>query len=234
MSDQIRILVVDNQAIVRAGIRLLLERNPLFCVVGDAAAAAEAVGIAEREQPAIILVDPDLGTRFDLELISGLLKAAPQANVLILTGVRDVELHAQAVRLGARGVIPKTQTPDMLFKAIPKVLAGEMWLDRAATAHLVSHFSRRPDNKREMERRKIATLTDRETEVIALISQGLKNKQIAERLSISEVTVRHHLSSIFSKLGISDRLELLLYAYQYGLASPPPSHFFIRSDDPVL
>lgn len=222
MSDQIRILVVDSQAIVRAGVRLLLERNPSLCVIGDAA-AADAAAIAAREQPEIILLDPDLGTHFDLESISILVEAAPRAQLLILTAVRDVELHSQAVRLGARGIIPKSQTPDMLFKAITKVLAGEMWIDRATTAHLVSHFSRRPDSKRETERRKIATLTDRETEVIALISQGLKNRQIAERLSISEVTVRHHLSSIFSKLGISDRLELLLYAYQHRLASPPPA-----------
>ncbi len=225
MNDSaLRILIIDRQAIVLAGVRLLLEKQSSFCIVGEATNPADAIDIAGREQPDIIVLEPNFGAQPSLDLIPSLLQVARSARVLILSDLADSELLAQAVRLGARGVVLKTDSPAMLSKAVTKIGAGEVWFDRRTTAELLSHFSGQPYKEEpDADSRKIASLTDREIEVTALIGQGLKNKQIAERLSISEVTVRHHLTSIFSKLGISDRLELLLYAYQQGLAKPPPS-----------
>ena len=142
--------------------------------------------------------------------------------VLILTGVRDPEIHQQCVRLGAKGLVQKELASSTLLKAIEKVYANEIWFDRNMMSNLLNEVLNQKNGKKDDPQAvKIATLTQREREVIDLVCQGLKNKQIAERLYISDTTVRHHLTSIFSKLEVSDRLELVIYSYRYGLAQPP-------------
>jgi DNA-binding NarL/FixJ family response regulator len=124
--------------------------------------------------------------------------------------------------MGAMGVVPKTSNRQTLYKAIEKVHAGEVWIDRAMIANVLTQLSRsRLDDETDPEAARIASLSDREREVITLIGKGLKNKEIAARLTISEITVRHHLSSIYSKLNVADRLELTIYAYRNGLADLP-------------
>jgi DNA-binding NarL/FixJ family response regulator len=136
----------------------------------------------------------------------------------VLTGVRDVEMHRRAVRLGAVGLVLKEKAADVLLKAIAKVYAGEVWLDRLLIANVLSEITRPTSQSLDPEDIKIKALTVREREIIKLIGQGLKNQAIANRLCISEATVRHHLTSIFGKLGVGDRLELAIYAYRHGLA----------------
>jgi DNA-binding NarL/FixJ family response regulator len=119
------------------------------------------------------------------------------------------------------GVVPKEQAAELLIKAIEKVYLGEVWLDRLSLGNLVWQLTSRTKDADDPEKRKIATLTDREREVITLIAEGLKNKQIAERLFISQTTVTHHLSSIYAKLKVSDRLELVVYAFANKLAKLP-------------
>jgi DNA-binding NarL/FixJ family response regulator len=220
--EPIKILLVDDHVVVRTGLRLLIQSQPRFVMAGEAGNREEAIALATREQPDIILLDLDLGSDNGLDLIPDILKAAERCRIIVLTGMRDPDLHRQAVIKGALGVVPKDKAVEVLINAINKVQAGEAWLDPATMAGVLTEMARAGKPKPEdPESKKIATLTEREREVVTLIGEGLKNKQIADRLFISETTVRHHLTSIFSKLEVSDRVELLIYAYRHGLADPP-------------
>lgn len=190
-------------------------------VVAEAGNRKEALAAAGKEQPDVVLLDLDLGNNSGIGLISELLSVAKQARIIILTGVRDVETHRKAILLGAVGVVRKEKAPDVLIKAIERVYAGEAWLDPSLMADVIGEVSRagraaKPDPEAE----KIASLTTREKEVIACFGAGLNAKEVADRLFISEKTVNHHLSSIFSKLGVSGRAELIVYAYRHNLAEP--------------
>jgi len=214
----IGILLIDDHAVVRAALRCLLERQPGIMVVGEAATRAEAVLIASREQPEIILLDLCLQEESGLDLIPELLATVEDTKILVLTGVQNPAEHEQAMRLGAMGVVYKQASADMLIKAICRISAGEIWLDRRVTASLVVGLRRdlrAPGSSAVSD--KGSQLTGREREIISLVGEGLKNKQIADRLCISEATVRHHLTSILKKLDVSDRLELLIFAYQHNL-----------------
>jgi len=150
------------------------------------------------------------------------LEVCEGCQVLILTALPDPELHLSAVRLGARGILLKTDTPELLLKAIQKVCAGEAWLSKTMLASVVSELHRRSTNRIDPETAKITSLTAREKEVVTLIGEGRRNKEIGEKLFISEKTVRHYLTSIYGKLGVKDRLELIIYAFQHGLAKLTP------------
>ncbi len=215
----IRILMVGGHKLVRQGIRMLIESRPDMRVVGEAGNRTEAFSIAAREQPDIVLLDLDLHGTEIIDLFPELRQKAPGARALVITGERDPELHKQAVLRGALGLVLKDRAADVLLRAIERVYEGEAWLDHTMTAEVINHLSRpRPKDKEEA---KIADLTRREREIISIASQGLKNSQIAAKLFISEATVRNHLTSILSKLGLSDRFELALYSYRYGLGRPP-------------
>jgi DNA-binding NarL/FixJ family response regulator len=222
MAQPIRVLLVDDHELVRAGLRLLIESQPDLILAGEASNRTEALTLASREQPDIILLDVVLESDNSLDFLPELLAAAQQARVLLLTGVRDAEVHQNAVRLGAMGVVLKSKAAEVLIKAIRKVYAGEVWLDSALTAKLLKELSRPPISQPpDPEAVKIAALTEREREIISLVGEGLKNKQIAARLFISEGTVRNYLTSIFSKLETSNRYDLMLYAYRHNLAKRP-------------
>jgi DNA-binding NarL/FixJ family response regulator len=217
--DEIRILIVDHHQLVRTGLRMLIETVPGMKVVGKAANRSEALALAASKKPNLILLEIDLGSEDGLDFLPELREVATNARVLILTGVKEIETHLRAARLGAVGLVLKEHDGEVLLKAIKKVHQGEVWLDRSMMSSLLNEMTA-PD-KVDPDAARIASLTDREQGVIALIAEGLKNKQIAERLFISETTVTHHLSSIFSKLGVSDRLELVIYAFAHVLAKMP-------------
>jgi two-component system nitrate/nitrite response regulator NarL len=218
----IRVMLIDDHAVVRSALRLLIETQPGMKAVGEAGDRADALAVAGREQPDVILLDLVLHSTDGLELIPELLHAAGKARILVLTGVTDPEVHVRAMRLGAMGVVLKEKASEVLIKAIEKVNEGEIWFDRSLVADVFSEKPRAGEaKKQDPEAARIATLTEREREVISLVGEGLRNKQIADRLSISQTTVSHHLTSIFNKLGAADRFELIIYAYRYGLADPP-------------
>ncbi|MCI0392825.1 MAG: response regulator transcription factor [Acidobacteria bacterium] len=251
VGQTIRILLVDDQAIVREGLKLLLESQPGLAVVAEATTCAEAVAATKHSQPDVVLLDLDLGGSIGHDCLTELLNAAPQTRVLVLTGTPDLELHHDAIYKGAMGLVRKLEAAEVLLKAIRKVYAGEVWLDSALMTRLLSDLWRVRNSQlsadggnngvalknsgREVEdvspsiayqttpeeAVKIAQLTDREREVVTLVGEGLRNQQIADRLFISVITVRHHLSSIFSKLDVEDRFELAIYAYRHGLARMP-------------
>jgi DNA-binding NarL/FixJ family response regulator len=166
----IRILLIEDHAVVRAGLRLLIESRPELVVVGEAANRSDALSLAARERPDIILLDLDLGSENGLDLLPGLLAAVSQAHVLILTGVRDVEEHRQAIRRGAMGLVLKEHAPEVLLKAIEKVYAGEVWLDRSMLASVLSEMAASKARPADAGAVRIATLTEREREVVALVA----------------------------------------------------------------
>lgn len=217
----IRIVLIDDHAVLRTGLRMIINHQPGLTVIGEAATRAEALEAA-LGSPDIILLDLDLGDESGVDLLPELLAAAPHARVILLTGLRDPEIHRRAVALGAMGLVLKEKAIETVLKAIEKVHAGEVWLDRSMIARIF-HEQRQLGAAQapDAEAARMALLTAREHTVIALVCEGLQNKQIAERLAISEKTVQHHLTSIFAKLDLSNRLELVIYAYRHGLAVLP-------------
>jgi two-component system nitrate/nitrite response regulator NarL len=210
--DIIRIVLLDKFILERCGLRLLIEAHPRLKIVGESGDGIEGLEIATRQKPDIVLLNSNLLVNRVDNIVPALIQS---------------QLYIQAIHEGVLGVILKTQTPEVLYKAIEKVHAGEVWIERSMIANVLTSLS--DTNKVRSaypEAERISQLSNREHEVIRLIALGLKNQRIASELSISETTVRHHLTSIFSKLGVSDRLELLVYAHRNGLAQvaePPTS-----------
>ena len=218
---QIRIMIIDDHAVIRAGLRMLIEQDQTMSVVAMAGNRADSLLLAEKQQPDIILFDLMLGDEDGLDFLPALCDISPNSRVLVLTGVQTMESHRIAIRRGAMGIVLKQQAADLLLKAIRKVHAGEVWIDRSMMGSVLDDVRTERQQGSNTEATKIASLTPREREVVALVSEGLKNKLIGERLYISETTVTHHLSSVFSKLEVSDRLELIIYAFRHGLAKMP-------------
>jgi DNA-binding NarL/FixJ family response regulator len=219
----IRVALVDDHKIIRDGLRDLIESRAGFTVVGDAGNRADAIALASRERPDIIVLDLDLGSDSGLVLIPELRKASAASSIIILTGLRDVEKRDRAMELGAKGVVLKDEGATELLSAIEKVhRTGDYWLEAGAAKRIFERRLRAQDTA-DPESAKITTLTEREREIIALVGEGLENKEIAERLRpvVAEPTVRNNLSIIYDKLGIKGgRLGLLVYAYKHGLIPP--------------
>jgi two-component system, NarL family, nitrate/nitrite response regulator NarL len=175
-----------------------------------------------KKQPDVVLLDINLGNETSLDFLPQLLSASASARVLIVTGVTDPEAHMRAVRLGAIGIVRKVETPDVLLSAIHKVYDGELQLPGHMVAGVLAELTL-PKKARPIdpEAARIARLTAREREVVGLIGEGHGTKAMASRLFISEPTIRHYVASIFDKLGVSDRVELVVYAYEHGLAQMP-------------
>ena len=219
----IRILIVDDHKIIREGIRDLIESRGRMVVVGEAGGCADGLEVALKTKPDVVLLDLDLATDNGLTLIPQLLAADSNTNILILTGLRDVEKRDQAMELGAKGIVLKEEGASELLNAIEKICTtGEYWLEPGAYKRLLEKRKPQPAPPEDPEAQRIATLTDREREIIALVGEGLENKQIADRLRpiVAEATVRNNLSAVYDKLGIQGgRLGLLVYAYKHGLVS---------------
>jgi two-component system response regulator DevR len=219
----IRVLIVDDHRIVRDGLRDLISSRNGMVVVGDAGNRAEALRLVSRERPDIVVLDLDLGDESGLDLIPELQRTRDDVGIIILTGLRDVEKRDRAMELGARGVVLKDEGATELLTAIEKVhRTGDYWLEPGAARRLLNRKRARDNQEPDPEAEKIAKLTEREREIIALVGEGLENKEIAERLRpvVAESTVRNNLSIIYDKLGIkSGRLGLLVYAYKHGLVS---------------
>jgi DNA-binding NarL/FixJ family response regulator len=222
-TKHIRILIIDDHKIIRDGLRDLIASRGGMTVVGDAGNRADALVIAAREQPDVTVLDLDLGDESGLALVPELLAAAEQTSIIILTGLRNTEKRDQAMELGAKGVVLKEEGATELLKAIEKVHhTGEYWLEPGAAKRLLDKRRSSAIEMPDPEVAKVAALTEREREIIALVGEGLENKEIAERLRpvVAESTVRNNLSIIYDKLDIKGgRLGLLIYAYKQGLVS---------------
>ena len=202
--------------------RVLLDLQPDIEVVGQATDRQSAFDIAEREHPDVFLVDIRLGRESAVDFLEELL-AASGAKAILLTGFTTEEQIHRAIQAGATGLVYKEESAEVLMRAIRKVHAGEAWLSRAMIASELSRLrnSHHAQANPGTEAAKIATLTAREREIVILMASGLNRKRIAEKLFVSEVTVRNHLSSIFGKLGVSNQFELVFYAQRNSLNKPP-------------
>ncbi len=206
------LMLVDDHALMRAGVRTMLESHDLE-VISEAENDGRLIGMAATQQPDIILFDAD---DKGLGAVSELLAATDPARLIVLSGTEQYKLCLDATRAGVHGVVWKDEAPMLLIKAIHAVHEGELWFSRSMMARMLIDMQR-PEEPISPEEADIATLTKRELDVIELLGEGLKNQEIGDRLHISESTVRHHFTSIYSKLGVSDRLELLIYAYRHRL-----------------
>jgi two-component system nitrate/nitrite response regulator NarL len=219
-SDSIRIFLVDNHTLVRAGLSSILEGQPDFKIVGQAGNPNEALSLIASAKPDIILLEFDLKSGLTMDVIPEFLQSWNKARIILVTSLNDRKTHLQAVRSGVMGIVLKSQLQEVLFKAIRKVHLGEVWIDHSLIANLVIHsFHLGTEISEDPMDESVKQLSDREREIIQFIGRGMKNKQIAEQLFISDPTVRHHLSSIYRKLGVSDRLELLIFAQRYKLTN---------------
>ena len=217
----IRVLVADDQALVRGSFRLLVDTAPDLEVVGEAATGAEAVEIAAREKPDVLLMDIRMPEMDGIEATRRITASGPTADVrvLILTTFDLDEYVYAALRAGASGFLLKDTPPADLLAAIRVIAAGDALLAPAITRRLIAEFARRP----EPGRPPAATLegvTDREREVLTLIARGLSNAEIAQALHVTMATAKTHVSRLLAKLGARDRAQLVMLAYETGLVRP--------------
>ena len=210
----IRVLVADDQSMVRAGFRMLLGREEDIEVVGEAANGLEAVDKAVRLQPTVILMDIRMPELDGLEATRRILAADGQARILILTTFDLDEYIYEALRAGASGFVLKDDPPEQLIAAIRTVAAGDALLSPAVTSRVIRQFAHIP---RPTPPRELSELTAREAEILRLIAQGLSNGEIGRQLFISETTVKTHVTHLLAKLKLRDRVQAVVLAYQSGL-----------------
>jgi two-component system nitrate/nitrite response regulator NarL len=210
----IRILVADDHAIFRDGLRKLLEGADDVQIVGEASNGLECTKMLAKLKPDILLLDLRMPEKDGLGVLEEINFDNLPTRVIVLTAAEDDRDVVRAMRLGARGVVLKQSASDLLHKSIRKVHEGEIWLDNRMTAEVIDAFKKSSESG---QRREKPLLSDREKEIVQLVAQGFRNREIGEKLFISEQTVKNHLHNIFDKLGVSDRLELALYAIHHRL-----------------
>lgn len=213
-----RILVTGDRPLIRTALSLLISSSGGLTVVGECANEIEAIGTAVADRPDVVVMDLDLDPRCAPnaapDRLPRLIRAANGCPVLIVTAKEDPASIVCALQHGVLGIVVKTRHADILLRAIRNVSAGEPWIEPGIIAHIVRKETAR-DTEYTMP---VGKLTRRESEIVELVSQGLQNKKIAERLFISETTVRHHLTSIYDKLSVTNRLELMRHTYRGQLA----------------
>jgi DNA-binding NarL/FixJ family response regulator len=210
----IRVLVADDQSMVRAGFRMLLADEEDVEVVAEASNGLEAVAKAARFEPSLILMDIRMPELDGLEATRRILAADPEARILILTTFDLDEYVYDALRAGASGFVLKDDTPEQLLAAIRTVAAGDGLLSPAVTKRVIQKFARAPHPAPPKE---IHELSEREREVFRLMTRGLSNAEIGKQLYISETTVKTHVTHILQKLNLRDRVQAVVLAYQAGL-----------------
>jgi len=219
-AQTVRIVIADDHPIFRDGLRRLLEAEPDLKVLGEASDGAEAVKLARQLKPDILLLDLAMPKHPGLEALRELSVPTPTAapvRVILLTAAAEKSQIVEALQLGARGVVLKDSATQLLLKAIHTVMSGEYWVGRESVSNLVQYLRTLMQSSSDEARQKKFGLTPRELEIVSAVVAGYSNKEIAEYFKISEDTVKHHLSNIFDKLGVSTRLELALFAVNQAL-----------------
>lgn len=217
MSGSVRILIADDHPIFRDGLRKLLEAEPGFKVVGEAADGEEAIRLIPVLKPDILLLDLAMPRLPGLETLRSIVSSGLDVKTIILTAAIEKAQLVEALQLGARGLVMKESATSIMLKSIRAVMAGQIWVGHESVSSLV-HALR--EKSVPLPSPKKFGLTPRELEVVAAIVSGYTNRDIAQKFSISEQTVKHHLTNIFDKLGVSNRLELALFAVNHHLADP--------------
>jgi two-component system nitrate/nitrite response regulator NarL len=218
----IRIVLADDHPIVRDGLKKLLQLEDDFEVVGEASDGREVIEKVQELDPDVLLLDLRMPNLDGLSALQAVQQTNKRTRVIVLTASEDKNEFVQAMKLGCSGIVLKQTAPDLIVKSIRKVYGGEIWLDSHTTAAVMRQFSTglEASGAGGGKGRERSPLSTREREIVALVAQGYKNKEMAEKMFISEQTVKNHLHNIFDKLGVSDRLELALYAIHKGLHLP--------------
>jgi two-component system nitrate/nitrite response regulator NarL len=213
----IDIVISDDHPIFREGLRKLLEADPGLRVVGEAADGEETVRLVCQLKPKILLLDLSMPKVTGLEALRELSKLGIQTHIIVLTAAIEKEQVIEALQLGAHGIILKHSTLQLLLKSIRCVSDGQYWVGQESVSDLIQALRQMMPDHRPSEASRDFGLTPREVQVIALIVAGYTNKDLARQLGISEHTAKHHLTNIFDKLGVSNRLELVLFAIDHRL-----------------
>ncbi|NPV77189.1 MAG: response regulator transcription factor [Anaerolineae bacterium] len=215
VNSKIRILVVDDHAIVREGLCALLNTEPDLEVVGQASDGIEAIAQAKKLQPDVILLDLVMPRKDGVQAIKEIMLDNPQSRILVLTSFAEDDLLFPAIKAGAHGYLLKDSSPQELLQAIKEIHCGQSSLHPAIARKLIAEMQNSSDQNETVE-----PLTDREVEILTLLAQGLPNKAIAEKLTLSERTVRTHVTNILSKLHLANRTQAALFALRKGIAKP--------------
>jgi DNA-binding NarL/FixJ family response regulator len=220
-SKLIRIVIADDHPIFRDGLRKLLMLEEDFRVVAEARDGSDVQEVLEEHQPDILLLDLKMPGVDGLTALQKLQNSWTKTKVIVLTASEDKNQFVQAMKFGTCGIVRKQTATELLINSIRKVHAGEIWLDSDTTAAVMRQFSSPtetgPLGSRDRDR---SPLSQRERQIVVLVAQGFRNKEMAEKMVISEQTVKNHMHNIFDKLGVSDRLELALYAIHKNIHIP--------------
>lgn len=219
----IKILLIGDYLIFRIGLKMLLEAEERFVVVGEAAHIMEAGDLITRNKPDVILINaPEIKNSDFPEFME---KHRDKMPVLILSNSDGKNIFRDCFELGASGLVSKEKNPEILFRAIEQVYQGQLWFDRNLMGETIKQLMDDKHNGNgKAESDTYSSLTEREWEVLTQVCKGLKNKNIADNLFISETTVRHHLTSIFEKLNVDSRLQLVVLAFRKNLVEIPPKN----------
>jgi DNA-binding NarL/FixJ family response regulator len=223
----VRIMIADDHPIVRQALKRLLTLEEDFNIVGEAADGREVLERVRTVDPDVLLLDLRMPNLDGLATLQALRKTNPRTRVIILTASENKSDFVQAMKLGCCGILLKETAPDLIAKCIRKVGEGEIWLDSQTMAAVMRQFSTRVEGSVKRgggKGRQQGPLSARESEIVELAAQGYKNREIAQKMFISEQTVKNHLHNIFEKLGVSGRKELKTYSTQKGLHSTARSH----------
>ena len=232
--SKIRIVVADDHPIFRDGLCKLLALEEDFEVVAQAQDGRQVLDVLQQFEPDILLLDLKMPGLDGLATLQRLQAARNKTRVIVLTASDDKNEFVQAMKLGTSGIVLKQTATELLIKSIRKVHAGEMWLDRLMTGEVVRQFASKNDLTTMIvgrEREEARSLSIREREIVALVAHGYKNGEMAEKMFVNKQTAKNHLHTIFEKLGVSDRLELALYAIHNNLhlGSVDPGHPSLNS-----
>lgn len=214
----IRILIADGHPIVREGLRHVIQREKDFELIGEAEDGSALLGNVSNLNPDILIMELKLPHLDGFTAIRTLQLNSPKTRILLFTASESKEDFVEAMKLGCSGIVLKNTPVELIAKSIRKVQSGEIWLDSNTTAAVMRQFATATEYTHQNGKfRERTLLSQREREIIVLIAQGYKNKEIAEKMFITEQTVKNHLHNVFDKLGVSDRLELALYAIHNSL-----------------
>ena len=215
------VLIADDHPIFRAALRKLLETDPGIRVIGEAGDGRDAIRMVHELRPDLLLLDLVMPVKGGLDTLQELsTMASPPRTLLLAAEVADSDV-VEALQFGARGIVMKQNASELLFKSIRTVMAGQYWVGRECVGDLIDQMRRRAAAPPPEVARPTFGLTPRELEIISTVAAGYTNSEMAEKLSISVKTVKHHLTNIFDKLGVENRLELALFAVHHHLASQP-------------
>jgi DNA-binding NarL/FixJ family response regulator len=220
VSDPIRVLLVDDQALVRVGFRMILDAESEVEVVGEAGDGAEAVEAVRRLSPDVVLMDVRMPVLDGIAATREILRDGAGPNILILTTFDLDEYVYEALRAGASGFLLKDTPPEELVEAIRVVSRGDALLSPSITRRVIEEFVRHPPDSVRRVPDELSELTARELEILRLVARGLSNAEIAKEAFVSETTVKTHVARILMKLRLRDRVQAVVFAYEHGVVSP--------------